>query len=69
MSRTPGLVRLVSAAVLVTTVALAMSGCVLVPGPGYYGPAVVAPAPAVIVPAPPVYYGHRGYGYWGHRHW
>ncbi len=64
MSTTPGLIRLVSAVVLATAVALAVSGCVFVPGPGYYGPAVVAPAPPVVVAPAPGYY-----GYWGRRHW
>ena len=55
--------RIIPAFVLAATVALLMSGCVLVPvgRPAYVAP----PAPVVIAPAPPVY-GY--YPYYGHRH-
>ncbi|MES2364148.1 MAG: hypothetical protein V4646_20435 [Pseudomonadota bacterium] len=55
------------------SLAALLSGCVVAPlEPGPYaaypaGPVYANPAPVVVVPAP--YFGYRGWGYRGYRHW
>jgi hypothetical protein len=65
--------RIFSSVVLVGLVAVGLSGCIVVPVPGYathgpgYGappPAYGAPGPVYVVP-PPVYLGP----WWWHRRW
>ena len=60
--------------VLVGLVAVGLSGCIVVPVPGYathapgYGtppPAYAAPAPVYVAPAPVYVWGP----WWWHRHW
>ena len=50
---------------LTSAIAIAASGCVVVPLGGYGGAryAVVAPLPLPVIVAPPVVYGYRSYGY------
>jgi len=64
MTKLTSLRRLVGGLLLVVGIAGGVSGCVLVPAPGYVAePVVVAPRPVVVGP-PVVFYGR---GYWRYR--
>ena len=62
--------RALGAAMALTLVGAALSGCVYYPDNYAYGGGYYAPAPVVVAPAPVVVGGWWGWGGgWGGRHW